>query len=222
MAAQNKDLSNSPSRVSDRSRRESGEGETMLGPAQIETRSGKVLDLIAPEPASICIEDIAHALSMQCRYNGHCERFISVAEHSWLVADWLKQHGAGLRMELLGLLHDAPEAYLGDLVHPVKTMLPAFKILEAKVAQAIYYGLEIGAPTDAEERLIKRADIVLLATEARSQMSSGGGNWGLSERPDSGIVFSWWQPHAACVAFLEAFQRLTDRATAGAPTRAVK
>ena len=75
--------------------------------------------------------DIAHALSMQCRFNGHSQ-FYSVAEHSMVVAS-LVPH----QFRLEALLHDAAEAYLGDIVSPLKALLPDYQALETKVDQAI-------------------------------------------------------------------------------------
>lgn len=67
------------------------------------------------QPGDIDIEDIAHSLARLCRYNGHCGGFISVARHSIWVAEHLPRD-----LKMWGLLHDAPEAYLGDMTRPVK------------------------------------------------------------------------------------------------------
>lgn len=79
------------------------------------TFTGQQFYPLAPDVASIAIEDIAHALSNLCRYNGHCRTFYSVAEHSLRVS-----HGVPREDALWGLLHDASEAYLGDFVSPLK------------------------------------------------------------------------------------------------------
>lgn len=83
--------------------------------AWIQTFTGKKFPLDKPDPALIDIEGIAHALSLLCRFNGHCTRFCSVAEHSVHVA---REIDLDLAME--GLLHDAAEAYLGDVHSPLK------------------------------------------------------------------------------------------------------
>lgn len=77
-------------------------------------------------PGDIDIEDIAHSLSRLCRYNGHCGGFISVARHSLWVADHLPRD-----LKLWGLLHDAPEAYLGDMTRPVKKQPSMHEFVEA-------------------------------------------------------------------------------------------
>jgi len=99
----------------------------------IETWTGRQVDLVRPTADDILVDDISHALARQCRFAGHCSGYYSVAEHSVHVANLLLDGGAGLEyaeeergalgtagLALHGLLHDAPEAYLGDLVAPLK------------------------------------------------------------------------------------------------------
>jgi len=86
--------------------------------SQILTYTGKHVDLAAPNPVMIDPRDISHALSHQCRFNGHCREFYSVAQHSVLVAYLLPPE-----LKLAGLLHDAPEAFLGDVVQPLKALM---------------------------------------------------------------------------------------------------
>jgi len=86
--------------------------------AWIQTISGRKFPLAEPDPNQIDIEDIAHALSMLCRFNGHCTQFYSVAEHSMHVS-----HEISNDLALAGLLHDAAEAYLGDVPSPLKKEL---------------------------------------------------------------------------------------------------
>lgn len=88
-------------------------------PSSIKTWTGRV-DPLNPSVDEINIEDIAHALSRQCRYNGHCDGFLSVARHSIWVSERLEALGFDEQTQLTGLLHDAAEAYLGDLVRPIK------------------------------------------------------------------------------------------------------
>ena len=78
-----------------------------------------------PRASEVFLLDIAHSLAMQCRYTGHVERFYSVAEHSVHVSHIVPQ-----AMALLGLLHDATEAYLTDVARPVKRHLTNYKEIE--------------------------------------------------------------------------------------------
>lgn len=99
---------------------------------KIKTASGLWFDFNDPQTDQIIIEDIAAALSKICRYNGHVPNFYSVAEHCCYVADWLDTHGYS-HLAFAGLMHDAAEAYLGDIVNPMKR-LPSF--------QAVYSPME--------------------------------------------------------------------------------
>lgn len=87
-------------------------------PGSIRTWTGQRVDPLEMAPEEVSIEDIARALSRQCRYNGHVGGFLSVARHSVMVSEHLEP--CGRTAALWGLLHDAAEAYLGDLVRPLK------------------------------------------------------------------------------------------------------
>lgn len=102
----------------------------------LQTYSGARVSVMNPQPEQMLIEDIATALSKQCRFNGHCKEFYSVAEHSI--------RGAYLALGLYGvdvakefLLHDATEAYMGDMIRPVKLMIPQFSEMESNFWRAI-------------------------------------------------------------------------------------
>ena len=88
----------------------------------IETWSGKNFDYVDFNPEAICIEDIAHSLSQKCRFNGHTNNFYSVAQHCLNVMWNLRKKGYSHEVQLLGLLHDAAEAYISDLPSPLKAM----------------------------------------------------------------------------------------------------
>lgn len=86
----------------------------------IETVTGRRANIFEPDHDMLDLEDIATALSHICRYNGHLPHFYSVAEHSVKVAHWIEQHVFNNEIILTGLLHDAAEAYVGDMVRPLK------------------------------------------------------------------------------------------------------
>src|SRR5271166_4350924 len=113
-----------------------------------------------PRPEQICIEDIAHGLSMLCRFVGQCRFFFSVAEHSIAVARLLPAN-----LKLFGLLHDASEAYLADLPRPVKAGLPEYKAIETNVERVIAEKFELPFPMPPE---VKAADQALLKDEVFS------------------------------------------------------
>lgn len=97
----------------------------------LKTVSGIYVDILEPDPDSLFISDIAHALSYQCRYGGHVNRHYSVAQHSLLCYQILKAYRLHDRKILLTMLmHDATEAYLVDIPRPVKQYLPEYKIIE--------------------------------------------------------------------------------------------
>ena len=135
------------------------------------TFSGR--DYLPPQmvPADVHIEDVAHALSLICRFGGHTEVHYSVAQHSLLVARILEDQGAPVDAQLAGLLHDAHEAYIGDLPTPIKSVLgQAWNDLEADVAAAVRRALDVTFAFHDWEDLLKYADRVALATERRDLM----------------------------------------------------
>ena len=140
----------------------------------IETRTGKRVSVENPLPDQFDIKDIAYALSNTCRFNGHCSGFYSVAEHSVAVAVRLPAE-----LRLAGLLHDATEAYLGDIPSPIKQFLPDYKLIEARFEGAIEeaFGVAINDPQ------IKAADIDALFTEAHFLIPSQGKDWTFFQGP---------------------------------------
>ena len=97
------------------------------------TVSGKLIDLFKPDPALITLEDIAHGLSNICRWNGHTKSFYSVAEHSFRVAKLVQPS-----KRLTALLHDAEEAYWGDVISPLKKLYPAMTEAMVSFRQVIF------------------------------------------------------------------------------------
>lgn len=128
----------------------------------IQTYTGKQFDLVSPDPTLVDIDDIAHALSMTCRFGGHTRQFYSVAEHSMLVSAAVPPQHA-----FLALLHDAAEAYIGDLVRPFKLLLcPQVQEIESRIQAAILARYEV-EPDEAALEAVKVADDRALATEMR-------------------------------------------------------
>ncbi len=138
----------------------------------ITTYTGKKFSFIDPQPEDICIEDIAHHLSLICRFNGACRVHYSVAQHSVLVAEMVPQ-GAIPQ----ALLHDAGEAYYGDITSPFKRVLEEigcsyclndkFKQILERVDKAIFAKFNIPWPISKE---IKRADNLMYDLECYNFM----------------------------------------------------
>lgn len=150
--------------------------------ATLETVSGRKIDVSNPNPDDIVIEDIAWALSRMPRFSGHSIPYVpySVAQHCIQVAEELKEHGS--RIQLLGLLHDAAEAYINDLPSPVKhipEIHAVIKKLEDSLMTAIYTAVKIDPPTLEEEAIVKIADKTQQAVEAYNFMYSRGKDWNL-------------------------------------------
>lgn len=131
----------------------------------INTYTGRQFWPLAPRVEDIDLEDIAHALSLQCRFTGHVHEFYSVAQHCCLVAEKVPDGD-----KLWALLHDAPEAYLIDLARPVKQApeLKGYRDAEERLMAVIAdrYGLVGECPES-----VKDADTRMLMTEAHSLMT---------------------------------------------------
>ena len=119
--------------------------------AYITTYTGLHFDPAAPDAALIDVRDIAHALSLLCRGNGHVRFFWSVAQHCLACAAEAEARGRGARVALACLLHDAGEAYLNDVTRPVKSALPSFEQIETRLLETIW-GAFLAPPPAPEER----------------------------------------------------------------------
>lgn len=133
------------------------------------TYSGRTIDLLAPEVAQLKLTDIAHSLSNLCRFTGHVSTFYSVAEHSVYCSRIVEPQDA-----LCALLHDATEAYLGDVSSPLKRLLPNYKVLEDAMWSAIAFRFKLPLTMPAA---VKHADMVMLATERRDLMPDSAEIW---------------------------------------------
>lgn len=170
-----------------------------VGPS-IMLQSGAWFDFAAPQTSPFTIEDIAHGLAHICRYSGQCRAFYSVAEHSLLVSE------TATGFELEALMHDAAEAFLGDITRPLKHMLPDYKRIEGKVEHAIFSRLGIQTPLPRE---VKKADLRVLAAEQRQIMPRGTDDWmrGQDVVP-APIIVRHLPPDEAKRAWLERFHAL--------------
>lgn len=177
----------------------------------MQTYTGFRFELQHPDPRKIWISDIAESLSKLCRFNGHCLGFYSVAEHSVIVSRHVPPEHA-----LWGLLHDAHEAYIGDIIKPLKDMLwprttlrrEWFSTLEARYHTAI--ALRYGLTTDSPPSEVRNVDLRLLSDE-RDQvmfpMAASSVEWGNIGEP-LGVQIACLSHEDAKAAFMERFLEL--------------
>lgn len=180
-----------------------------------QTFSGVAFWPLDPRPEEIRIVDIAHALACTNRYGGHAPYPYSVAQHSVLVLHRARELGLGLvtpeedlNVARWALLHDAAEAYIGDMVRPLKRTpeMAPFREAEARIVQAVAqrFGLVGDEPWQ-----VKQADLDLLTTEAAVFFPEAGRPlpWGrMGVRLDLPMAqIDWTQAKAA---FLDHFHAL--------------
>lgn len=187
----------------------------------IHTYTGRAFDLLDPKPEQIDPLDIAHALSQICRFTGHVRAFYSVAQHSCLVAEIVRDlwQSTGHRpcpelVLLAALLHDAAEAYIGDVSTPLKRairgegQLSEYDVIEQRVEAAVlqrflWRGATMG---DDVRALIKRADMIALATEHAALFDGPPPRpWGFDLPQPWPYKIEPWAPAMAQVQFLQAF-----------------
>ncbi len=152
---------------------------------------------------NIEINDISHALSNQCRYNGHCSKFYSVAEHSVLVSKLVWQHTLDKKLSLSALLHDASEAYMGDIVTPLKQLLSDYLKIEQEFQTLIYrkFNLEEDHPS-----IVEHYDRQIVPIEMNQLFI--GSNFYEDTTILRRISINCWKPEEANVKFLEQFYNL--------------
>lgn len=166
------------------------------------TQSGRRFWPLSPDPDSISIEDVAHALSHICRYGGHCDPFYSVAQHSVHVS-----YLAPAAKAKLALLHDATEAYVGDMVRPLKYALPAYQTVEDGVWKAVAKRFSLPPEKPTSDVDIKLADDVALMTERRDVMPKSDHVWSVKAMPDNERI-SPMSPKTARNYFLNRYYEL--------------
>ena len=167
----------------------------------IQTQSGVAFNLANPSPDMVDLDDIATALSYTVRFNGHTGTSYSVAEHSVWVSRMCPPEA---RMH--GLMHDAHEAYTGDIVSPLKKLLPGIGAIEARIQKAIHTRLWI---TGDYPEVVKEADVRMLATERLHFFGAASPDWGLTAEPYyNGVDIKAMSPEVARLFFLEEFDKV--------------
>lgn len=161
----------------------------------MQTATGRKVDFLKPDPASIAIEDIVHALSRICRFTGHTREFYSVAQHSLWVERRVRLLGGSHAEQRAALLHDATEAYVNDLSAPLKALLPSYREVEQRIWQAICERFDLPPRLPA---VVKRADLEALMLERRDLLGEPLESWGpeLEGIPLAGLGSVRAQQHA--------------------------
>jgi len=168
----------------------------------IKVSAGHYVDLLNPDPATIDIRSIAAGLSKICRFGGQCPRFYSVAEHCCHALDLAVQDDLDCWETYAAvLMHDAAEAYLGDVVKPLKNNLPAYSVVEGRMEIAI--SLRFDIDFDSCIDVVKQYDRAMLKAEKQTMWPEDREKWeGFGDLGDREIVLGFWSPTEAEAQFL--------------------
>lgn len=175
--------------------------DTTLRGDWMNTITGRDVHILTPRPEEIDPFDIAHALGMLCRYNGHVAEFYSVGEHCVLMSERVPADDA-----LWALLHDATEAYLGDMIKPLKRADPVYTAIEDQMMGVICerFGLDPACPAS-----VKEADLRILVDERTALQPHRGRPWKSTENVTAlGVPICGWDPNYAKDRYLARLQDL--------------
>jgi hypothetical protein len=173
-----------------------------MSKAWIETYSGGKFDILDPEPDQFSIEDIAHSLSLLCRFTGHCKFFYSVAQHSYLGSYLVPEKDA-----LWFLLHDASEAFIGDANRPLKHFTDAgkaYQTIEANIMRVICK--KFGLPGEQPASVHEADNAMLFAEKDQIMQPMEWGFWG--DQKSAPVRISEQSPREAELCFLGRFYQL--------------
>jgi hypothetical protein len=125
------------------------------------------------EPSDIWLADIAYGLSNIARFSGQ-SKFFTVAAHSIMVSEWIERNGGTPQEALWGLLHDASEAYINDLVLPVKVHCPEYYKIESNFMKAICKRFKL---PQKQPDIVTTADYAVLVDEKKNLFGRGSYPW---------------------------------------------
>lgn len=190
--------------------RTSGALGAVGNPDWVQTFSGEMFFPTVPERNEVLVEDIAHSLSQQCRYNGHTKKFYSVAEHCLLLSSAVPK-----RYALEALLHDAAEAYIGDMVRPIKNdpLFKPFKEVEDLILGKIMGTLVPQRDFSGLSKVVIAADNAVLCDE-QLQCFDKFLDWEMPFQP-LGVTIQFLCPEEAEEKYLLRFTELTKENTKG-------
>jgi hypothetical protein len=181
----------------------------------VQTFTGRAVRPLDLQLEDVCIEDIAHSLSLICRFNGHCREFYSVANHSSLCAMVAPD---GLKLKTL--LHDAAEYLLQDITRPFKAALwvdlapdrmVAYRNHEMHTLRIIFQALGVAWPTDEEWGIIRGIDNRIVMTELRDLLSDPPAAWGVDATAYENLLILPMSPGSSEQNFLHQFRKYKER-----------
>jgi hypothetical protein len=176
-----------------------------IGDDWIETYTGIIFNIDNPTKDMIRIEDIAHGLAYECRYNGHTKRFYSVAEHCCVLSDYVLDITKDPHKALHMLLHDAAEAYTSDVPRPIKKTVPEFRELENRIEAVVLAAL--GLPADMPNWM-EILDNTVIKDERMAVMGNSGNVWKADSMQPLGVKFPGYSPDEAEEAFMNRYNKL--------------
>lgn len=155
----------------------------------IVTYTGVTMYPLAPRESDFKIEDIAHALSLMTRANGHFTHFYSVGQHCLACAKEGEARGYSPRVCLALLLHDASEAYLSDITRPVKISLPNYSEIEKELQKVLFRAFGLGELTEEERAMVSSVDDAMLFYEFEHLHVGGGFGKDYTLRGEHSLAF---------------------------------
>lgn len=165
----------------------------------MQVQGGRVFYPMDPRANEVFLEDIGFALARINRFNGHADQCISVAQHLCQCQWMAYSEGYGVRVQYAVLMHDAAEAFIGDMVRPLKVYMADFKQVELKVMAAIMEALDVPKMDDS---LIKRFDNFGWAWEKRDCFKSAGEWPNTPKLPDYLYTMKPWTTDNAYRTFM--------------------
>lgn len=162
----------------------------------IKVAAGHYVDLVNPDPATIELKSIAAALSKICRFGGHSPVFYSVAEHCVRATMLAQKDGWSNHALKAIILHDAAEAYVGDMVKPLKVTMPEYSMAEGRIEAAIETAFDVDICF--WRPVIKRYDRAMLKAEKIRMWPEDKEHWqGFGEIENVDVKFEFWGPEEA-------------------------
>lgn len=173
------------------------------GVGSVNTHSGTLVNVLDPQPETLLLEDIVWGLSHQNRYLGQTDEPYSVGQHCVLIAEVVYLETKDPSLALAGLLHDAPETWLGDIIRPFKHLMTDYAVLEGIMDQALcpIFGL-----TTDMFKAVKPWDIRIVGDEMRDLLPR-------SPQPDVeplGITIEPWAPRKTRARYMEMYNQLVE------------